>query len=159
MPPGHSKAELEQQKEFAKVLFIKDKLTMEQLSVKIGVHYNTIKKWAAAGEWKKLQRNFMILREEQISGMLDELMELNASIRAKPKGKRFADPKESIVRKRLVSDLKDLGISVELSQAVPVCIALTEFIRKADLAKAQEIIRWINPFIESLMPPGQRLNT
>ena len=43
MPPEHSKAELEQQKEFAKVLFIKDKLTMEQLSVKIGVHYNTIK--------------------------------------------------------------------------------------------------------------------
>jgi len=87
MPHVHTKVELEQLKEFAKILYTRDRLTQQEVSARTGVHFNTINNWVAAGNWKKLQRNFNLEREQQLAKMLDELIELNNDIGEKPKGK------------------------------------------------------------------------
>jgi uncharacterized protein YjcR len=98
----HNKAELEKLKDYAKILYTRDKLTQEEVAERTGVHANTINKWVADGNWKKLQRNFILTRQEQLAFMMDELIELNASIMQKPKGKRFADYKETMIRHQMV---------------------------------------------------------
>ena len=75
-----SKDELEKLKDYAKILYTRDRLTQEEVSEKTGLHHNTISKWSIEGGWKKLRRSFITTREEQMARMLDELIELNDKI-------------------------------------------------------------------------------
>lgn len=143
--------ELTKLKDYAKILFTRDRLTMEQVSVKTGVHANTVSHWVAEGGWKKLQRNFVLTREEQQANMLDELIQLNASIREKPEGKQFADSKESVIRNKLVQNIKDLEGAASLSQTVDVCKALMYFINAVDHEKAVEMSKWMDQYIKSFL--------
>ena len=138
-------------KGYAKILFTRDRLSQEEVSVQTGVHANTVNRWVAEGGWKKLQRNFVLTREEQMANMLDELIQLNASIRQKPDGKQFADSKESAVRHKLVRDIKNLETSASLSETINVAKGLVGFIRKIDLEKAKEVCRWADQYIKSFL--------
>ena len=147
----HTTDELAKLKEYAKILFTRDRLTMEQVSVKTGVHANTVSHWVAEGGWKKLQRNFVITREEQMANMLDELIQLNASIREKPEGKQFADSKESVIRNKLIQNIKDLEGDASLSQTVDVCKALSNFVNRIDHEKAVEMVNWMDEYIKTFL--------
>ena len=154
METPYSKDELEKLKDYAKILYTRDRLTQEEVSEKTGLHHNTINKWSVEGGWKKLRRNFVATREEQMARMLDELIELNDKIGERPKGSRYADAKESAIRHRLVSDIKYLETNAALSEVLNTARGLLNFIRKIDLAKAQELSRWIDQYIKSLLADG-----
>jgi hypothetical protein len=150
MQSSYSKQELDKLKDHAKILYVNDRLTQEEISAKTGVHCNTISRWATAGGWKKLRRNIVLTHGEQIANLLDELIQLNASIREKPEGRQFADSKEADIRRKLVRDIKDLEGSASLTEILYASKGILEFIRKIDLAKAQEIARWIDRYVKSL---------
>ena len=151
MPHVHTKAELEQLKEFAKILYTRDRLTQQEVSARTGVHFNTINNWVAAGNWKKLQRNFNLEREQQLAKMLDELIELNNDIGEKPVGKRYADFRESAVRDRLVRNIKDLQSRPSPADAVSNCIAVVDFFMKTDQAKARQVSDWLDEYVQSIL--------
>jgi len=151
MPQVHTKAELEQLKEFAKILYTRDRLTQQEVSLKTGVHFNTINNWVATGNWKKLQRNLSLEREEQLAKMLDELIELNNDIEEKPKGKRYADAKESAIRDRLVRNIKDLQSGPSLFDAVSNCKAVVDFFAATDLAKAREMSDSLDEYVQWIL--------
>jgi len=151
MPHVHTKVELEQLKEFAKILYTRDRLTQQEVSARTGVHFNTINNWVAAGNWKKLQRNFNLEREQQLAKMLDELIELNNDIGEKPKGKRYADFRESAVRDRLVRNIKDLHTGPSPADAVSNCIAVVDFFANIDMAKARQVSDWLDQYVQSIL--------
>lgn len=144
------KEEVERRKNHAKILFIRDGVTTQkELSQKVGISEKTIGKWINEEGWEKLQRNFVLTREEQMANLLDELSELNAFIRLKPEGKRFADAKEGDVRRKLIKDIKELETKALLPDIIHACVGLLDFIRKADLSKAQDLSRFVDAYIKS----------
>ena len=150
MPNDHNKQDLERLKKYAKDLYVNDKLMQDEVSVKTGVHVNTISRWAAAGGWKKLRRNYILTRTEQLANLLDELGQLNASIREKPDGLQFADSKQADIRRKLVRDITTLEGSASIGEACHTAKGILEYIRRRDLSKAQEMAQWMDGYIRSL---------
>jgi len=151
-----SKDELEKLKDYAKILYTRDRLTQEEVSEKTGLHHNTISKWSIEGGWKKLRRSFITTREEQMARMLDELIELNDKISERPRGSRHADLKESAIRHRLVSDIKNLESDAALTEIINSSKGLINFIRKIDLEKAKEMCRWVDRYMQTLLADGMQ---
>jgi hypothetical protein len=151
MKTNYSKAELDKLKDYAKVLYTRERLTQEEVSAKTGVHINTVKRWSVAGGWKKLQRNYSFSRDEQVGYMMDELAELNGSIRIKAAGKRFADSKEGDVRFKLVRHIKDLESDASVVEAINASAGLLNFVAKIDLLKAREITSLMDKYIKSML--------
>jgi len=138
-----------QKKDWAKTLITKERLNQKEAAAKVGVSPQTMSKWYKEENWEKLQRNFLLTRSEQMAKMLDELTEINEHIQTFPEGKRFADSKLGDVRRKLVKDIKELETKAALPEVIHSCIQLLEFVRKIDLAKAQELIGLIDAFIKS----------
>lgn len=146
-----TKDEIEKAKGYAKILFVKDKLTQKEIALKTGISEKTIGKWAADGNWEKERKNFVLTRQEQMSNLLDELTEINEFIKNLPEGKRFADSKLGDVRRKLIKDIKELETSSSKPEAISACISLMEFIRKIDVKVAQDLAKYIDAFIKSIL--------
>lgn len=140
---------IQQKKDYAKVLITKEKLTQKEAADRVGVSYVTMNKWFKDGGWDKLQKNFLLTREEQMGLLLNELAAINAHIQTFEEGKRFADSKLGDVRRKLVKDIKELETKAALPEIIHACTGLLEFIRKVDLEKAQELSRYVDAFIKS----------
>lgn len=85
------KADLQEKKEYAKLLFIKEKLTQKEISVRVGVSERTLSKWVNENSWEQQRKSTMLTREEQLRSMLDELVKLNDAIKNNPRGFCYLD--------------------------------------------------------------------
>ena len=144
-----SKEELDRLRDWAKTLITKEKLTQKETAERIGVTTATMNKWYADGKWENLKKNILLTREEQMIMLQDELVRLNDFISKKPEGTRWADGKEANIRRYLVKDIKDLETKAALPEIIHACQGLLEFVRKVDLAKAQELSKYVDGFIKS----------
>lgn len=140
---------IKQKKDYAKVLITKEKLTQKEAAERVGVSTVTMNKWFKEGQWDKLQKNFLLTREEQMGLLLNELSAINEHIQTFPEGQRFADSKLGDVRRKLVKDIKELETKAALPEIIHACTGLLEFIRKVDLEKAQELSTYVDAFIKS----------
>ena len=147
-----SKDVIEMRKTLAKKLYLHDNITTQkELSARVGISERSISKWINDEKWDKLKKNFLLTREEQMSNLLDELAELNAFIRKKPEGVRFADSKEGDVRRKLIKDIKELEAKAALPEVIAVCKMLLELVRKVDLKDAQLLSKYCDALIKSLL--------
>ena len=146
---GRTKLTIQQKKDYAKILITKEKLSQKETADRVGVSTVTMNKWYHAEGWEKLQRNFLLTREEQMAHLLDELAAINEFIQTKPEGQRFADSKLGDVRRKLVKDIKELETKAALPEIIHSCHGLMEFIRKIDLAVAQDMSRYVDSYIKS----------
>ncbi|MCZ2084153.1 MAG: transcriptional regulator [Flavobacteriales bacterium] len=145
-----TKAERERLQEHAKLLFTRDNITVQkELAERVGVSEKTMGEWIEEGGWKKLKRNFILTREEQLANLLDELTELNEAIKKKKEGTRFADSKEANVRRFLIRDIKDLETKALLPELISALTQLLDFVRKNDLGDAQMISKYVDSFIKT----------
>jgi len=151
MAKTRSKADLEKLKDYAKILFVKDKLTQKEIAQKTEVSEKTISKWVEDGRWAKLQKNFILTREEAMGDLLNELVEINAFIKRMPEGSRFADAKLGDVRRKLVKDIKELETKASLPEIIAALKLLLDFTRKVDLKDAQLLSKYADALIKSLL--------
>lgn len=147
-----TKDEIERRKSHAKLLFTRDGITTQkELAQRVGISEKTMGKWINEEKWERLQQNFLLTREEQMANLLAELSEINAFIKRKPEGMRFADAKEADVRRKLIKDIKELETSALLPDIIHACAGLLDFVRKVDLQKAQELARYVDAYVKSLL--------
>ena len=144
-----TKEELEQLKSWAQTLITKDKVTQKEAAERVGVSAVTMNKWYLDGNWEKLQKNFLLTREEQMGKLLNELSQLNGYIETKPEGFRWADNKEADIRRKLIKDLKELETKAALAEIIHSCHGLLEFVRKIDLDAAQKLSDYVDGYIKS----------
>ena len=120
-----TKEENERLKELAKALYLHENITSQkELAVRIGVRENTIGKWIADGKWANLKKNFLLTREERMSDLLDELTELQNTIKTQNEGARFADHKTALIRRMLINDIKALEVTASKPEIIAACMDL-----------------------------------
>lgn len=135
--------------EYAKLLYIRENITSQtELAQKVGVTVKTIAAWISEGHWEKYKRNLILTRNEQMATLLEELEELNSVIQSKEQGGRFADYKQSTIRRNLIKDIKELETKASISEAIGALTGFLDFVRKKDLEKSQEISHWVDVFIK-----------
>lgn len=139
---------LQQKKEWARTLYIKDDLNQKEIAFKTGVSQQTIGKWIEKEQWKKFRRNLTLTRSEQYLNMLVELEEINQHIKNKPENQRFADSKVADIRRKLVKDIKDLETETSVTKIVDVSVPFVKWINAFDLEKGKEIATLFDAFIK-----------
>ena len=86
-----------QRKEWAKLMYLKENITQQEIADRVGVSRVTVNKWVK--EWEGLKLNLLQTREERISSTLTQLDELDRSIAGKEEGKRYPSAAEADIRR------------------------------------------------------------
>ncbi|WP_172917171.1 transcriptional regulator [Capnocytophaga canis] len=138
--------------EYAKLLYVRENITSQtELAQKVGVTVKTIAQWINDGNWERYKRNLVLTRNEQMALLLEELEELNSVIQNKEEGKRYADYKESNIRRNLIKDIKELETKASVSEAINALTGFLNFMRSQNLEKAQEVSHWVDVYIKDKM--------
>lgn len=145
---GRSKANMRQLRDFAKLLFTKERITQKEIATRVGVSEVTVSKWAKADNWDALKLNLSVTREERMMSTIMQLTELDSAIAKQPEGFRYPTSKEADIRRKLVADLAALEVECGIKDIVNVSVKLLEWLRKFDLVKAQEVSDYFDAFIK-----------
>ncbi|MCP1997292.1 transcriptional regulator [Flavobacterium sp. HSC-61S13] len=144
-----TKEEQEKKQEHAKLLYTKENITSyKELAERVGVTEKTIAKWVETGGWKKLKRNILLTREEQMVNMMDELSELNEFIKNKKEGERYADQKEAQIRRQLVKDIKDLETKAMLPEIINALTQFLDFVRRENIDDTKLLAGYVDSFLK-----------
>lgn len=135
-----------QRKEWAKLIYLKENVTQQELAERVGVSRNTINKWCR--EWEGLKLNLLQTREERIASTLAQLNELDQSIAAKAEGKRFPTTSEADIRRKLTADLEALEQDASVRDIYNVSRDLLDWLKTRDLDKAKELSNYFNEYIK-----------
>lgn len=144
-----TKAELDEKRDYAKLLFTKEKLTQKEIALRIDISQNTVSKWANDGNWEAAQKSIMLTREDQLRQMMDELDVLNKEIANSPLGR--ANKEQTYVRVQLIADIKKLETEVSASEVFDVASKVIGFYRAVDLEKAKVLTELFDPYIKTLL--------
>lgn len=139
----------DQRKEWAKLIFLKENITQQEIADRVGVSRITVNKWAK--EWEGLKLNLLQTREERISSTLAQLDELDRSIADKEQGKRFPSTAEADIRRKLTADLEALEQEASIRDIYNVSHKLLDWLRTYDLDKAKELSDYFDSYIKEKM--------
>lgn len=140
---------IEQKKEWAKLIFLKEDVTQQEIADKVGVTRITINKWCK--EWEHLKINMLQTREECINMTLTYLKNLDETINKRDPAERFPTAKEADTRRKLTSDLEALEQEVGVRDIYNVFRGFLEWLRDADLNKAKELSDYCDAYIKEKM--------
>lgn len=138
-----------QRKEYAKLIFLRENVTQQEIADRVGVSRVTVNKWAK--EWEGLKLNLLQTREERIASTLSQLDELDRSIAAKEEGKRFPTTAEADIRRKLTADLEALEQEASVRDIYNVSRGLLDYVRRIDLDRAKEISDYFDSYIKDRM--------
>ncbi len=142
----------EQKKEWAKILFVKEKMTQKEIAAKVEVSEQTLSKWANKDNWDKLKQSLLTTRSEQVGFLYEQLADFNAMIAKREEGERFVNSKEAQTLIMLTSAIEKLEKETSISDHINSFTKFSEFVRKiAPIADVQKITDYQDAFIRNLL--------
>ncbi len=124
---------------------------IDELVRKVGGTAKTIRAWIKDLKLDKYKKNLILTRSEQLRLMMEELEQINNSIKQQPEGQRFADFKLAQVRRQLIKDIKDLETKALVSEHVNSLTAFIDFAKKQNTDDALLIGNYANQFIKTIL--------
>lgn len=142
-------AELSQQqkKDYAKSLFLHENLTQQEIADRVGVTRRSITRWKEDGKWDDLKVSITITKEEQLKNLYNQLKAINEEIAGR-KEKRFATSAEADIITKLANAIEKMEGDIGVSDMISASKKFLTWIRKSDLAKAQELTPLFDAFIK-----------
>ena len=141
----------QQQKEFARTLYLRENLTQAEIAERVGVSRQTVIRWVGAEKWDELKASISMTAEGQIRNLQRQVIEINNSILNRESGNRYANAKEADTIVKLTTAINKLQTEAGIHEIVGVGAAFVDFMRPIDLEKAQEFTRLFDAFIKAKM--------
>lgn len=142
---------IQDKKDWAKLLFIRENLTQKEIAGKVGVAEKTMSKWVNENNWEQLRSSVIITKSEELRRIYMQINELNTMIFNRDEGQRFANSKEADTLNKLAATARALETEVAIADIIEVFKRFTEWLRSIDLGKAKEIVRLEDDFIRSIL--------
>ena len=141
---GISKA---QEREYARILYVSERITFKEIAERTGVTEKTIGKWAELDNWDKLRKSLLTTKQNQLVHWYNQLEAMNEMIaeRALP----VPDSKEADVMSKITSNIQRLETETGIGEYVEVSRKLLTFIQSIDLGDAKRFKNYIDEFINS----------
>ena len=148
MGESKTKERMKQLRDYAKLLFTKEKMMQKEIASRLSISEVTVSRWAKADNWDALKVNLSVTREERMMSTINHLTELDNAIAKRDEGARYPTSGQADIRRKLVADLESLEIECGVREIVNVSMKLLEWLRKVDLVKAQELSDYFDAFIK-----------
>lgn len=142
---------MKQKKEWAKLLYVNERLTQKEAAERADVSAVTINKWVKEGEWDKLRQSMLVTREAQLSRMYLQLDALNTAIMTREEGQRFPSSKEADTMSKLANAIKTMETEASIADIVEVSKRLLNWLRPVDPVKAKDFAQVIDDFIKDAL--------
>lgn len=144
-----TKEERQELMELARIYFLKEDITQKEIADRIGVGEKTIGRWIEEEGWRKLKRNILLTREEQLSNLYAELEEINAEIKNREPGQRYADKILANTRRYLIRDIADLEKETSTSEFITAFTPFINDVKKQSIDDARLIAGYADTFIKT----------
>jgi DNA-binding XRE family transcriptional regulator len=117
-------------RDLAKLLYTKNELNRKEVAARVGVNEKTVGKWVEEYGWDDMRKSLLVTREEELRNLLDQLSELNAKIKARPKGERYGDPSEANTQGQITASIRKLTTETGLTEIMDICPKILGFAQK-----------------------------
>lgn len=137
-----------QKKEYARMLYLKENLTQQEIAEKTGVSRQTLSRWINSEKWEEMKIGMTLTREQQIAELHRQVAEINRTIRSREEGKRYATPSEADTLGKLAATIKKLESDVGISDIISVGMRFGDWLRPQDPDMTKTFIRLFDQFIK-----------
>lgn len=146
---GISKA---QEREYARILYVSERITFKEIAERTGVTEKTIGKWAITDNWDKLRKSLLTTKQNQLVHWYNQLEAMNENIatRLVP----VPDSKEADIMSKVTSNIQRLETETGIGEYVEVGRKLLTFIQSIDLNEAKRFKNYIDEFINEKLKNG-----
>ena len=132
-------------RQIARTLFVQGGMTQKEIASKLEVTEQTISRWAKKDHWDELKKNVMSGKQEILRSLYTELQKLQTIIE---EDGGVADSKQADIRRKLITDIRQLETRYSVSQTVQVGMDFCEFLKEIDFELAGKISQCFQAFID-----------
>jgi transcriptional regulator with XRE-family HTH domain len=136
----------EHQKDFAKLLYVNQRLKQQEVADRTGVSLGTINKWVNDGNWERLRHSLLVTRNEQIAVLYRQLENLTTQIEEKHNGIPEGKQADTIVK--LTAAIENLETETSIADIVQVLMKFCDFIRQNSPENAKVVTDLCDAFIK-----------
>lgn len=140
----------EQKREWAQMLFTKERLSQKEIAERVGVTEKTISNWKQKYEWDALGQSINVTKEVQLRRMYAQLDKLTRYIENK-EDNQFPDIKEVNTMSQLTNNIQKLETETSVADIIDVGMKFIQFVRKEDWGMAQDITVLLDAYIQDKM--------
>lgn len=144
-----SKTETLRLKEWAKLLYTKERRTQKDIAATIGVTPKTIGEWKDEGKWDEIRDTLVRSKEERLRELYNQLDEFNRFIKEKPEGQRFPDSKQADALNKIATAIQKLEVELNVATIIDTMMDFNQWHRNVDFKAAQENAEVIDAYIKS----------
>lgn len=137
-----------QKKDYARILFLKENLTQQEIAARTGISRQTLSRWINTEKWEEMKIGMTLTREQQISAIHRQVAEINKAIQSREEGKRYATPSEADTLGKLATTIKKLESDVGISDIISVGMRFGDWLRPQDPEMTKQFIRLFDLFIK-----------
>lgn len=132
-------------RQIARTLFVQGGMTQKEIASKLEVTEQTISRWSKKDHWDELKKNVMSGKQEILRSLYTELQKLQSIIE---ENGGVADSKQADIRRKLITDIRQLETRYSVSQTVQIGMDFCEFLKEIDFDLAGKISRYFQSFID-----------
>jgi uncharacterized protein YjcR len=145
---GISKA---QEREYARILYVSERITFKEIAERTGTTEKTIGKWAVADNWDKLRKSLLTTKQSQLVHWYNQLEAINEAIADRG---NIPTNAEADTMSKITSNIQRLETETGIGEYVEVGRKLLTFIQGIDLSEAKRFKNYIDEFINSKLKNG-----
>lgn len=146
---------MNEKKEYAKVLYLKENLTQKEIASKVKVSEKTIGRWAKLSKWEELKTTHIITKEEELRRLYIMLKATNDSIEKRDDKHLKAgfkngipDSKEADILNKIAATIRQLQTEAGVAEIINVATEMINYYKASDHEKAKDLTELFNGFIQ-----------
>lgn len=147
---ANGKASISDKQYLAKILYTRENLEQKIIAKKVVVSEKTISRWVNEFNWKALRNRLVVGKEEILSGLYDELAELQLSLQKKANGEKYSDSKQADIKIKLTASIRNLETELAIADLVESGIRFIKHVQKVGtIEQVIELSDLWNSFIQA----------
>jgi len=135
-----------EKREWAKLLYIHQHITQQEIADKVGVSKVTINTWAKKDKWDELKASMTITREAELRRLYQQIASINGVIAEREQ--KYPTTQEADVISKIAVAIDRLEREVGLADIIGVSTKFLNWLRPIDLEKAKELSAFFDAFIK-----------
>lgn len=133
-------------KELAKIMYMANDKTQQEISELVGISKVSISKWVTTEKWDTERASLTITREKQIMCLYQQIAALNEDIASRDK--KIPSSKDADIIGKIASAISKLENDSSIADVMSVGKKIVNFTQKYDPAKAKELVNIFDHYIK-----------
>jgi uncharacterized protein YjcR len=138
---------INQKKDYAKQLYCEGRYTQKAISVKVEVSEKTLSKWVNDESWERLRKSLLVTKQEQLANLYEQLSEINAFIKNKPEGERFADSKQADIMVKITASIEQLEEETNMADVFEIGKQYITYVQEVDFESSKMAVEYYDMFL------------